>query len=176
MQDYPSLLLHIHLHICSMSFICLPGFQHERFLKSHWRRTELGPQQWARNETGDLDRGRALTSICSLETLPSPQGALLWSHLTASAAGQGDRAHPVTQVCGSVEKWFPFISGFLNLIKPIKFALSGLQSGFVILPNLAPKSYLGPQAPPAPSAWLEDSYPLHPSYLKSTYPYLVFFS
>lgn len=33
------------LHILSMSFIYLPGFQHERFLKSLWRRSEMGPQQ-----------------------------------------------------------------------------------------------------------------------------------
>lgn len=45
----------------------------------------------------------------------------------------------------------------------------------MILPNLAPKSYLGPQAPPAPSPQLEDSYPLHSSCLKSTYPNLIFF-
>lgn len=143
MQDYPSFLLHIHLHICSMSFICLPGFQHERFLKSHWRRTELGPQQWAKNETGDLDRGRAPTSSCSLETLPSPQGALLWSHLTASAAGQRDRGHPVTQVFGSVEKWFPFISRFPNLIRPIKFALSSLQLWLHDSPKPGTKVILG---------------------------------
>lgn len=47
MLDYPSRL--VHMHIWSMSLICLPGFQHERFLKSQWRTNEPGPQQWCQD-------------------------------------------------------------------------------------------------------------------------------
>lgn len=80
-----------------MSFICLPSFQHERFLKSHWRRNELGPQQscqeWKRRS--EQRQGSDLPSCC-LERLPSSssKGALLRSHLTALGSRAGGQEPP----------------------------------------------------------------------------------
>ena len=51
------------------------------------------PSSGARTETVGLDRGSALTPQLQPRHGCLPQQALLWGHLIASAAGQGDRDH-----------------------------------------------------------------------------------
>ena len=101
---------------------CLPGFQHERCLKSHWRRSKLRPlqrcQEW--NWRSEQRQGSDLPS-CPLERLPSS-----WEHFCrvtwqSLAAGLGARDHRLLWSVGSV------LPGALNLIKPDWFTISNLQ-------------------------------------------------
>ena len=150
---------------------CLPGFQHERYLNSHWRRSKLRPlqqcQEW--NWRSEQRQGSDLPSY-PLESLPS--------HESTSAELPGSPW---------VQGWGPGATGYSGLpalsflagwiwSKPISFPFPISSSGFKILLNLSAKSHLGSQ-PPTTNRVIDCWEGLLPhANLQSTHLYLIFFS
>lgn len=126
-----------------MSFICLPDFQHKRFLKSLWRRSELSPQQCCQewNQRSGQRQGSDLQLQSASHCLPGRE------HFCRAPVGLGYEArvwgHPITQVCDSLGKWLLIILGGLQWSNPSSLPFPIYSSGFKIFLNLAPKSHLG---------------------------------
>lgn len=101
---------------------CLPGFRHERYLNSHWRRSKLRPLQRCQEWNWRSEQGQSSDlPICPLERLPSSREhfcRVTWQPL---AAGLGARGHRLLWSAGSV------LPGWLNLIKPNQFSIFNLQ-------------------------------------------------